>query len=135
MTLSQRVKDLNLECIAFKVAYDEGWSLDKVDRAEFYYRCFLQAILDHPDNRLAPTMEIDHFWHHHILDTQKYMEDCDHVLGYYLHHFPYSGIRSDQDDHEQKRRSEISLTLIESIAKRERNENAENYQQIDFSTE
>jgi hypothetical protein len=122
--LSERVRNLNLECIAFKVAFDEGWPLEAVDRAEFYYRCFLQANLDNPRLRLAPTKEIDTFWHHHILDTQKYIEDCNAVLGYYLHHFPYSGIRSSTDEITQIKRSQLSVSIIESIATSERNENA-----------
>lgn len=124
--LSQKVRDLDLECIAFKAAYDEGWSLETVDRAEFYYRCFLQAILDHPHFRLAPTKEIDRFWHHHILDTQKYMDDCESVLGYYLHHFPYSGMRSDTDEQEQRRRAAISVQFIEDIVTSERIHHAAN---------
>ncbi len=128
MTLSQKVRDLDLECIAFKVAYDEGWSLEAVDRAEFHYRCFLQAILDHPHRRLAPTKEIDIFWHHHILDTQKYMDDCTSVLGHYLHHFPYSGLRSETDEQEQKHRAAISKQFIEDIANTERSYHAANYQ-------
>jgi hypothetical protein len=121
MCLSEKIRALNLECIAYKVAYDEGWDLDAVDRAEFYYRCFLQANLDQPRKRLAPTREIDRFWHHHILDTQKYMEDCQEVFGSYLHHFPYSGLRNQQDDVEQSRRSTLSKTIFESIAENERN--------------
>ena len=120
MSLSEAVRSLNLECIAYKVAYDEGWDLLKVDRAEFYYRCFLQANLNHPEKRLAPTREIDIFWHHHILDTQKYMEDCQAIFGRYLHHFPYSGLRSQQDGADQVQRSTISLTIFESIAEGER---------------
>ena len=127
MTLSHKVRELDLECIAFKAAYDEGWSLETVDRAEFYYRCFWQAILDHSHCRLAPTKEIDRFWHHHILDTQKYMEDCNFVFGYYLHHFPYSGMRSGTDEHEQQRRVAISLKFIEDIAKGERSHHAASY--------
>jgi hypothetical protein len=119
--LSQNVALLDLECVAFKVAYDEGWDLEAVDRSEFYYRCFLQANLNNPRKRLAPTREIDRFWHHHILDTVKYQEDCQKVFGYFLHHFPYSGIRSQQDEIEQLRRFTLSKVIIESIAESERN--------------
>jgi hypothetical protein len=119
--LSQKVLLLNLECVAYKAAFDEGWDLEAVDRAEFYYRCFLQATVDHPRKRLAPTREIDRFWHHHILDTQKYIDDCQAVFGYYLHHFPYSGIRSQQDEVDQLRRCHFSKVIIESIAESERN--------------
>ena len=33
----------------------------------------------------------------HILDTRKYAEDCDKLFGYFLHHFPYFGMRGDDD--------------------------------------
>lgn len=37
------------------------------------------------------------FWHYHILDTRAYHKDCDTVFGHYLHHFPYFGMRGEQD--------------------------------------
>lgn len=40
---------------------------------------------------------IDDFWHLHILDTQKYAEDCQVIFGYFLHHFPYFGMRGEED--------------------------------------
>lgn len=112
-----------MECVAFKVAFDEGWSLEEIDDAEFYYRCFLQAHKEFPNKRIVPTRKIDIFWHHHILDTQKYHDDCQKIFGHYLHHFPYSGIRGENDSLEQQRRSELSKQIIERIAEAERNAN------------
>jgi hypothetical protein len=40
---------------------------------------------------------VDTFWHYHILDTLKYAEDCQAVFGYFLHHFPYLGLRGEED--------------------------------------
>jgi hypothetical protein len=40
---------------------------------------------------------VDKFWHGHILDTMKYAEDCQRVFGYFLHHFPYFGMRDAED--------------------------------------
>jgi hypothetical protein len=114
------VRGLDLEAIAFKVAFDEGLSLAEVDRAEFMYRCFLQANLNNPTMRLAPTREIDLFWHHHILDTHKYMLDCQSLFGRYLHHFPYSGLRGTVDKLEQSQRCEVSLRIYNDIATSER---------------
>ena len=37
---------------------------------------------------LVPTLEIDEFWHNHILYTQRYTEDCLNIFGHYLHHEP-----------------------------------------------
>lgn len=32
-----------------------------------------------------------------ILDTEKYAQDCERVFGYFLHHFPYFGMRGEED--------------------------------------
>jgi len=50
-----------------------------------------------PAQSLVPSKDIDAFWHQHILDTKKYAEDCDMIFGYFLHHFPYFGIRGEDD--------------------------------------
>jgi hypothetical protein len=36
-------------------------------------------------------------WHFHILDTRAYHQDCESVFGHYLHHFPYFGMRGEED--------------------------------------
>ena len=51
----------------------------------------------YPDQTIVPTKDIDIFWHYHILDTRKYMEDCDKIFGSYFHHFPYFGSRGKED--------------------------------------
>ncbi len=33
----------------------------------------------------------------HILDTRKYAADCETTFGYFLHHFPYLGLRGEED--------------------------------------
>jgi hypothetical protein len=54
-------------------------------------------LVTHPETTVAPSKEIDKFWHAHILDTMKYAEDCQQVFGYFLHHFPYFGLRGADD--------------------------------------
>jgi len=103
---------LPLDCISYKVAIDEGLSLEKVDKAADLYRAFLQANRDNPGIRLAPSKEIDIYWHHHILDTSKYIIDCRALFGRYFHHFPYSGLRGMQDQTEQEQRYEKSMQII-----------------------
>ena len=36
-------------------------------------------------------------WHYHILDTEAYAVDCEKAFGRFLHHFPYFGMRGDDD--------------------------------------
>jgi len=71
----------------------EGWKSDKVMAIESLYKewLILHKVYS-PDLAMAPSKELDEYWHYHILDTKKYMEDCNMVFGYYLHHYPYFGL-------------------------------------------
>ncbi len=40
---------------------------------------------------IPPSLEIDEFWHNHVLNTKKYTEDCKKIFGEYLHHTPHHG--------------------------------------------
>lgn len=94
---------LDLDPIKVKLMHaqsGEGWSREKADAVEFEYRRFLYLMKKFPNDQSAPLFDVDIFWHYHILDTLKYMEDCDTVFGHYLHHFPYLGLRG-EDDEEQ----------------------------------
>jgi hypothetical protein len=51
----------------------------------------------YPNRSLVPSQDIDHVWHHHILDTMKYAQDCQMLFGYFVHHFPYFGQRGESD--------------------------------------
>lgn len=75
----------------------EGWSLEYASAVEFEYRRFLYLMKIFPREHAAPRFDVDIFWHYHILDTMKYAEDCEKVFGYFLHHFPYIGLRGSED--------------------------------------
>ncbi|MGI2030351.1 glycine-rich domain-containing protein [Endozoicomonas acroporae] len=45
----------------------------------------------------SPSVGIDIIWHAHILDTIAYHKDCQYLFGSYLHHFPYFGLRGEND--------------------------------------
>ena len=83
------------------VASGEGWSALRADAVEVEYRRFLYLMKKYPDAGASPTVDVDTFWHYHILDTVKYAVDCEAVFGYFLHHYPYVGIGADadEDDH------------------------------------
>lgn len=113
MKLDTDIAILNLEPISYKACRDEGWLLDKVNRIEYEYRAFLQIIRNIGlSNTIAPTKDIDVFWHHHILDTSKYMNDCNTLFGSYLHHFPYSGVFGKDDANKQSKRVINTIQLI-----------------------
>ena len=97
----RRVDELDLEPIVFKLTHPEPGesclTLTRVDADVALYRCFLKLCLLYPDVTMVPTSSIDHVWHTHMLDTSKYRTDCDHVFGHFLDHFPYAGLRGEQD--------------------------------------
>lgn len=96
----QAIDELDLDPIKVKLMSEEGegWSVQQVNTVEKWYKRFLALCLWHLSKPIVPTKAIDTFWHYHILDTMKYAEDCQNVFGYFLHHFPYFGMRGDEDD-------------------------------------
>ncbi len=90
------IDSLNLQPIMAKLEY-EGVRKDVIEELEVIYRGFLLLHALHPGTIMVPTQELDEFWHHHILDTAKYAEDCEAVFGFFLHHFPYFGMRNEDD--------------------------------------
>lgn len=112
MELDKDIASLDLDCISFKVVWDEKWTLDKINEIELEYRWFLQAIRANPGFPIAPEKSVDLYWHHHILDTSKYIEDCTKLFARYIHHFPYTGVFGNQDENIQKARYEKSKKFI-----------------------
>jgi hypothetical protein len=94
------IASLDLDPIKVKLMHresGEGWSLDQANAVEFEYRRFLYLMKKFPNEQAAPDFNVDIFWHYHILDTIKYAQDCRAVFGYFLHHFPYIGLRGEDD--------------------------------------
>lgn len=91
---------LNLDAIKVKLMHrsGQGWSLEHANAMEFEYRRFLTLMKKYPTEQTAPFVEVDIFWHYHILDTLQYAADCEAVFGYFLHHFPYVGLRGTSDE-------------------------------------
>ena len=95
------IASLDLEPIKVKLMHEEsgeGWSLERANAVEFEYRRFLYLMKKYPNEQTAPLVDVDTFWHYHILDTMKYAVDCDAVFGHFLHHFPYIGLRGEDDE-------------------------------------
>lgn len=106
---------LDLEPIVFKLTYPEegkGWSLEKADEMVARYRQFLELALIYPDKSIVPTKDIDEVWHTHILDTAKYREDCNKIFGRPLDHFPYFGIRGEEDEKQLKNAFQEAVELL-----------------------
>jgi hypothetical protein len=93
------ISELDLEPIKLKLMHKpsgEGWSVAKANAVEVEYRRFLCLMKAFPAEETAPLVDVDTFWHYHILDTLKYAADCQQAFGYFLHHYPYVGIVGDE---------------------------------------
>ncbi len=94
------IQALDLDPIKLKlmeIEEGQGWSREYVDQMAIEYKRFLTLSVKYPEETIAPSKDVDKFWHGHILDTMKYAEDCQNVFGYFLHHFPYFGMRGEED--------------------------------------
>jgi hypothetical protein len=93
------VSEIYLSPINEKLQYDNPglWSNETIAQTEIDYRRFLALNLLYPSTTLVVNKILDDYWHQHILDTHKYAADCDKLFGFFLHHYPYFGMRDDED--------------------------------------
>jgi hypothetical protein len=114
LSVVRKLKNLNWEPIAYKLMYPEsgqGWTKEQTGRAIALYIMFLALKHQHPHVAIVPSQNIDRVWHTHILDTEKYAQDCQQVFGCVLHHFPYFGLRGEED----KQNLQTSFSLTQSL--------------------
>jgi hypothetical protein len=93
-------RHLDLSNVRMKLADPEegkGYGDERLDLMEAEYRKFLALHLACPDAEIVPCKLVDEIWHQHILDTAAYRDDCEAIFGRFLDHFPYFGMRGDDD--------------------------------------
>jgi hypothetical protein len=95
--LSERLDLTNVRMKLEDTEEGKGFTPEQSALAEGEYRKFLALHLTYPDADIVPCHIVDDIWHQHILDTIAYREDCDVIFGRFLDHFPYFGMRSDED--------------------------------------
>lgn len=91
---------LDLSMVKLKLMDAEegaGWGSKFCGRVEGEYRRYLALTRHYPEKPIVPSKIVDTFWHYHILDTQAYADDCDRIFGFFLHHYPYFGMRGPED--------------------------------------
>jgi len=111
------IMQLDLDPIKMKLMHvesGEGWSREKANAVEKEYRRFLCLMKLYPEEDTAPLVDVDTFWHYHILDTMKYAADCERAFGYFLHHYPYVGLRGEDDEQFRLDSGERMRTLYEA---------------------
>jgi hypothetical protein len=89
----QEAKDyimhLDFTNIQNRLVAKHKWRPAEAAEAAKVYRRFLYLVKKYGDSsRLSPSEEIDEFWHYHILDTERYIKDCEMIFGKYLNHYP-----------------------------------------------
>lgn len=111
--VAAKIDALDLAPIKFKLNKEEGWTLEYASEVERWYKRFLLLNAKYQDQPIVATKAVDTFWHQHILDTRKYAVDCQDIYGGFLHHFPYFGLRGDEDAKNLKTAFAQTLILIE----------------------
>ena len=79
---------------------DKGQSIQKALKQ--YY--MLHVTKESDEMIGMPSLEIDHLWHAHILDTREYHDFCENAFGSYLHHQPFV---KGQDTETEKKANEV----------------------------
>lgn len=109
-----RLDELDLGPVVFKLLHPEPGgahlTADAASRDAELYRCFLKLCVLYPGRALVPTRDIDHAWHTHMLDTAKYRIDCERIFGRPLDHYPYAGLRGEED--RQAWRADFARTRV-----------------------
>lgn len=97
--ITPSVAKLDLEMVKMKLQEKDeglGWSLEQCESAEIEYKRYLHLCVKHGKG-VVPNRIMDYMWHFHILDTIAYVKDCDKLFGGYMHHYPYFGMRGNND--------------------------------------
>lgn len=83
------IAHLDLRAVRRRLMDTQGWTFDEAEVACDEYRRHLAQVAEQPGEAVAPTERADEAWHTHIyLDTLQYTDDCNRLLGFYLHHRP-----------------------------------------------
>jgi len=108
----EKLANLDLSMVKMKVLKESHYNQELVDEMADWYKKFLFLNFKYPDLKIVPNDLIDEFWHQHILDTQSYWVDCNTLFGYFLHHFPYFGLRGEDDRQNLNRAYEETKMLF-----------------------
>ena len=126
--IDPKIAELDFELMKLKLQDEEeglGWTEDQVDSAEIEYKRYLNLCMVYGKG-MVPNKIMDQTWHYHILDTIAYHEHCEKLFGGYMHHYPYFGMRGEQDAQDLKdsfeKTKDLYLELFnEKMAREEHN--------------
>lgn len=100
--IDRDIAQIDLEMVKMKMSNPEesvGWNKEQCEDAEVEYKRYLMLCrkFPHPQHSVVPNKIMDTMWHYHILDTRAYVADSERVFGGYFHHYPYFGLRGEDD--------------------------------------
>jgi hypothetical protein len=82
--------DHRMRQIIARAAEKNGWDRAQTEEAAREYRRHLLLRYLHPGLRVAALNKAgDALWHEHIIDTDKYRQDCERIFGAVLDHQPF----------------------------------------------
>ena len=84
--LWNRIASLDLTPVVKQLIDYQGWAPMRAASVERRYRRFLYLKVTLPEGNASPTVEVDEFWHQHIINTRRYGPDCEAIAGRFLHH-------------------------------------------------
>jgi hypothetical protein len=84
----ERLASIDLSWIVVKFVRDYGYEAGDAFRAVDLYRNVLELAIEHPGRALLPPAGADKAWRAHILNTQRYRQDCLSLFGDFMHHDP-----------------------------------------------
>lgn len=105
-----RIDAIDLEPIKYKLVVEKVANANDLPLLEKWR--FLFLALKYRTQPIVVSHAIDSFWHYHILDTRKYAEDCETAFGEFLHHFPYFGLRGEEDQQALRAAYQATLELM-----------------------
>ena len=101
--IDAKVAKIDLEMVKMKMGEPKegiGWNQEQCEDAEIEYKRYLTLCMHYPypHYSIVPNKIMDTMWHYHILDTRAYCKDSEKVFGGYFHHYPYFGLRGEEDE-------------------------------------
>jgi len=86
----EKLESLDLEQIAQKLMHSEqvqGWTQPQLERAIAHYKIFLYLLYLYPNGAIVLTQQSEAVWRQHVLDTDKYAQDCPWLFGYFVPYY------------------------------------------------
>jgi len=113
--LSYKILQIDWQPLLLGLQHHEktkSWLWQDQASAIVKYALFLYLAQMYPHHQLVPTTEIDEVWHLHLLNTEKYLSDCEYLLGYYLHHKPFFGLYNNFEKRQLQIHRDATINLF-----------------------